>query len=142
MTLYRYMSVDEAIALFIDKQTLTTHLEDILEQEVDDRYFLKDDAVGRFLKANDTDNALFLQFDLPPTHEAAMFLKTYLQIETQRLGLWDKGIKACYEHLQMLSATKMYEQFKQSPEWMDVHYWRGFYKMYKENMERKKNEDK
>ena len=121
---------------------LTTHLEDILEQEVDDRYFLKDDAVGRFLKANDTDNALFLQFDLPPTHEAAMFLKTYLQIETQRLGLWDKGIKACYEHLQMLSATKMYEQFKQSPEWMDVHYWRGFYKMYKENMERKKDEDK
>lgn len=89
---------------------LTTHLEDILEQEVDDRYFLKDDAVGRFLKANDSDNALFLQFDLPPTHEAAMFLKTYLQIETQRLGLWDKGIKACYEHLQMLSATKMYGQ--------------------------------
>lgn len=121
---------------------LTTHLEDILEQEVDDRYFLKDDAVGRFLKANDTDNALFLQFDLLPTHEAAMFLKTYLQIETQRLGLWDKGIKACYEHLQMLSATKMYEQFKQSPEWMDVHYWRGFYKMFKENMERKKDEDK
>lgn len=121
---------------------LTTHLEDILEQEVDDRYFLKDDAVGRFLKANDTDNAIFLQFDLPPTHDAAMFLKTYLQIETQRLGLWDKGIKACYEHLQMLYATKMYEQFKQSPEWMDVHYWRGFYKMYKENMERKKNEDK
>lgn len=121
---------------------LLTRLEDVLEEEVSDRYFLKDDAVSKFLKANDSDNALFLQFDLPPTHEAAMFLKTYLQIETERLGLWDKGIKACYEHLQMLSATKMYEQFKQSPEWMDVHYWRGFYKMYKENMERKKDEDK
>lgn len=124
---------------FPDPFELTTRLEDVLEEEVADRYFLKDDAVSKFLKANDSDNALFMQFDLPPTHEAAMFLKTYLQIETERLGLWDKGIKACEEHLQMLSATKMYEQFKQSPEWMDVHYWRGFYEMFKENMERKKD---
>lgn len=45
---------------------LLTRLEDVLEEEVSDRYFLKDDAVSKFLKANDSDNALFLQFDLPP----------------------------------------------------------------------------
>lgn len=118
---------------------LLTRLEDVLEEEVSDRYFLKDDAVSKFLKANDTDNALFVQFDLPPTHEAAMFLKTYLQIEMERMGLWDKGITACEEHLQSLSVTKMYEQFKQSPEWMDAHYWDGFGEMFKENMERKKD---
>lgn len=43
---------------------LKTRLEDVLEEEVSDRYFLKDDAVSKFLKANDSDNALFLQFDL------------------------------------------------------------------------------
>lgn len=122
---------------FPDATPLQTCLEDVLEEEVSERYFLKDDAVSKFLKANDNDEALFIQFDLPPTHEAAMFLKTYLQIETERMDLWDKGIVACEKHLQMLSATKMYEQFKASPEWMDVHYWYGFYKMFKENMERK-----
>ena len=54
-------------------------LEDILEPEVDEKYFLKDDAVSKFLKANDKDTALFHQFALPPTHEDAMFLKTWLQ---------------------------------------------------------------
>lgn len=94
---------------------LKTRLEDVLEEEVSDRYFLKDDAVSKFLKANDSDNALFVQFDLPPTHEAAMFLKTYLHIETERMWSLEKGIKDCEEYLQSLSATKMYEQFKQCP---------------------------
>ena len=117
---------------------LLTRLEDVLEEEVSDRYFLKDDAVSKFLKANDSDNALFLQFDLPPTHEAAMFLKTYLQIEMDRMDLWDKDVKACEKYLRTIPATMMYEQFKQSPEWMDAHYWDGFGEMFKENMERKK----
>ena len=117
---------------------LKTRLEDVLEEEVSDRYFLKDDAVSKFLKANDSDNALFLQFDLPPTHEAAMFLKTYLQIEMERMDLWDKDVKACEKYLRTIPATMMYEQFKQSPEWMDAHYWDGFGEMFKENMERKK----
>ena len=73
---------------------LTTRLEDVLEEEVADRYFLKDDAVSKFLKANDSDNALFLQFDLPPTHEAAMFLKTLLQVWMEKLDDgWSKGIE-------------------------------------------------
>lgn len=116
---------------------LKTRLEDVLEEEVSDRYFLKDDAVSKFLKANDSDNALFVQFDLPPTHEAAMFLKTYLQIEMERMGLWGKDFKACEKHLQSLPVTEMYEQLQQLPKWMDIHYWYGFTDLFKENMERK-----
>lgn len=67
---------------------LKTRLEDVLEEEVSDRYFLKDDAVSKFLKANDSDNALFVQFDLPPTHEAAMFLKTWLTIWMKDTDGW------------------------------------------------------
>ena len=124
---------------FPDPFELHTRLEDVLKEEVADRYFLKDDAVSKFLKANDSDNALFLQFNLPPTHEATMFLKTYFQIEMERMDLWDKDVKACEKYLRTIPATMMYENFQSSPEWMDAHYWRGFYKMFKENMERKKD---
>jgi len=68
---------------------LQTRLEDVLEEEVPERYFLKDDAVSKFLQANDTDKALFMQFDLPPTHEAAMFLKTWLTLRMDVLNGWD-----------------------------------------------------
>lgn len=119
---------------------LRTRLEDVLEEEVADRYFLKDDAVSKFLKANDSDNALFVQFDLPPTHEAAMFLKTVLQIFMERHDGWDKGIewneKVINGHRPAIAL--LYEMFKDNPKKLDVEYWRGFYKMFKENMERKK----
>ena len=117
---------------------LQTHLEDVLEDEVSERYFLKDDAVSKFLRANDDDNALFLQFDLPPTHEAAMFLKTLLQIEMKKFDGWHKSITDCEKHLQMLSVTIMYEQFKLSTDWMDKFGY-GFADLFKENMERKPN---
>ena len=112
---------------------LLTRLEDVLEEEVSDRcYFLKDDAVSKFLKANDSDNAIFLQFDLPPTHEAAMFLKTVLQIEMERHDGWEKGIEWIERELSY-SIGYLYEKFKENPKKMDVKYWRGFYKMFKEN---------
>lgn len=120
---------------------LLTRLEDVLEEEVSDRYFLKDDAVSKFLKANDGDDALFVQFDLPPTHEAAMFLKTWLQIFMERHDGWDKDIEwnerelNCYRR----AVANLYELFKENPKKLDVEYWRGFYKMFKENMERKKD---
>lgn len=63
---------------FPEPMPLEKRLEDILEPEVDEKYFLKGDAVSKFLRANDTDHALFHQFALPPTHEDAMFLKTWL----------------------------------------------------------------
>ena len=117
---------------------LQTRLEDVLDEEVSERYFLKDDAVQKFLQANDTDTALFLQFDLPPTHEAAMFLKTLLQIEMKKWDGWHKSMTDCEEHLKMLSVKIMYEQFKQSPAWMNK-FWYGFADLFKENMERKPN---
>lgn len=120
---------------------LLTRLEDVLEEEVPDRYFLKDDAVSKFLKANDTDNAIFIQFDLPPTHEAAMFLKTVLQIFMERHDGWDKGIEWNEKELSYHrpAIARLYEKFKENPKKLDVEYWRGFYEMFKENMERKKD---
>lgn len=118
---------------------LLTRLEDVLEEEVSDRYFLKDDAVSKFLKANDKDNALFVQFDLPPTHEAAMFLKTLLHMEMKYWGeYWSKSVTECEKHIRRLSVTRMYEEFKKDSGWMDkIHY--GFYEEFKENMERQKD---
>ena len=118
---------------------LKTRLEDVLEEEVADRFFLKDDAVSKFLKANDSDDALFVQFDLPPTHEAAMFLKTWLQIFMERHDGWNKDIAwnerelNCYRR----AVVNLYELFKENPKKLDVEYWRGFYKLFKENMERR-----
>ena len=125
--------------LFPEPFELRTRLEDVLEEEVSDRYFLKDDAVSKFLEANDEDNALFLQFDLPPTHEAAMFLKTLLHIEMKYWGeYWSKSVTECKKHMKRLSVTRMYEEFKKDSGWMDkIHY--GFYEEFKENMERKQN---
>lgn len=120
---------------------LRTRLEDVLEEEVADRYFLKDDAVSKFLKANDSDNALFMQFNLPPTHEAAMFLKTVLQIFMERHDGWDRGIEWNEKELNYHrpAIAHLYEKFKENPKKMDVEYWRGFYKMFKENLERQKD---
>lgn len=120
---------------------LLTRLEDVLEEEVSDRYFLKDDAVSKFLKANDSDSALFIQFDLPPTHEAAMFLKTVLQIFMERHNGWEKDIEWNERELSYyrLAIANLYVLFKENPKKLDVEYWRGFYKMFKENMERKRD---
>lgn len=74
---------------FPEPIALQRRLEDVLEEEVADRHFLKDDAVGKFLEANNSDNALFVQFDLPPTHEEAMFLKTWLTMWMQSADGWE-----------------------------------------------------
>lgn len=74
---------------FPEPIALQRRLENVLEEEVADRYFLKDDAVGKFLEANNSDNALFVQFDLPPTHEEAMFLKTWLTMWMQSADGWE-----------------------------------------------------
>lgn len=120
---------------------LRTRLEDVLEEEVADRYFLKDDAVSKFLKANDSDNALFVQFDLPPTHEAAMFLKTVLQIWMEKRNGWDRGIAWSEVDLnaQRPAVKKLYETFKESIDNVDDAFWQGFREKFKENMERKKD---
>lgn len=121
---------------------LKTRLKDVLEEEVSDRYFLKDDAVSKFLKANDSDNALFMQFDLPPTHEAAMFLKTLLQVWMEKLNDgWSKGIEWAEKELnyQRIAVTLLYGEFQKDHHYMDCHIWYGFEELFKENMERKKD---
>ena len=121
---------------------LKTRLEDVLEEEVSDRYFLKDDAVSKFLKANDSDNAIFVQFDLPPTHEAAMFLKTLLQVWMEKLNDgWSESVEWVEKELdyQRLAVTRLYEEFQKDHHYMDCHIWYGFEELFKENMERKKD---
>lgn len=74
---------------FPESVPLNCTLEDKLEDEVAERFFLKDDAVMKFLKTNDGDDSVFLRFDEPPTHEAAMFLKTYLQLLIADIDGWN-----------------------------------------------------
>ena len=117
---------------------LKTRLEDVLEEEVSDRYFLKDDAVSKFLKANDSDNALFVQFDLPPTHEAAMFLKTWLTLRMNALNGWERELdelRDCIENERDVFNSD-FASFN------ECHTFpcEGFEELFKENMERKKDE--
>ena len=122
---------------------LKTRLEDVLEEEVSDRYFLKDDAVSKFLKANDSDNALFVQFDLPPTHEAAMFLKTWIQIYMERHNGWDESVAWVERELnyQLPAVTRLYGEFQKDHRYVDLLLRNGFEELFKENMERKKDEN-
>lgn len=116
---------------------LRTRLEDVLEEEVSDRYFLKDDAVSKFLKANDSDNALFLQFDLPPTHEAAMFLKTWLQNLINTINGWDMELDELAESIEGLRLV--FDSYWKSFCIYHTFPFEGFEELYKENMERKKD---
>lgn len=120
---------------------LKTRLEDVLEEEVADRYFLKDDAVSKFLKANDSDNALFLQFDLPPTHEAAMFLKTWLTLWMQAADGWKMTSTSL--QLALYSAKqKMELSYSVFTDKGVAALGDEFQRLFKENMERKKDGDK
>nr|DAK88472.1 MAG TPA: Cytosine specific methyltransferase [Caudoviricetes sp.] len=117
---------------------LKTRLEDVLEEEVADRYFLKDDAVSKFLKANDSDNALFVQFDLPPTHEAAMFLKTWLTLWMQATDGWKMTPTSI--QLALYSAKlKMELSYSVFTDKGVAALGDEFQLLFKENMERKKD---
>lgn len=117
---------------------LKARLEDVLEEEVPDRYFLKDDAVSKFLKANDSDNALFLQFDLPPTHKAAMFLKTWLTLWMQAADGWK--MTSTILQLALYSAKqKMELSYSVFTDKGVAALGDKFQRLFKENMERKKD---
>lgn len=117
---------------------LKTLLEDVLEEEVSDRYFLKDDAVSKFLKANDSDNALFVQFYLPPTHEAAMFLKTWLTLWMQAADGWNKT-PAIIQHALDSARQKMELSYSVFTDKGVAALGDEFAQLFKENMERKKD---
>lgn len=126
---------------FPDPIPLNKKLEDVLEEEVDARFFLKDSAVSKFLEANDEDNALFMQFDLPPTHEAAMFLKTWLMLWMQAADGWK------------MTSTSLQLALYSAKQKMELSYSvfndKGvgalgdeFERLFKENMEKKKDENR
>ncbi len=114
--------------------TLEKHLEDVLEEEVDEKYFLKDESVGKFLKANDKDTAVFTAFDIPPTHEDAMFLKTWL---TPKVGTaWGMSPTALQSFVDELK-TSFYEAHKKFAYAGASVFGGEFEKAYKENLTRK-----
>ena len=73
---------------FPDPIPLKKKLEDVLQEEVDTRFFLKDEAVSKFLQANDKDTCVFHQFEIEPSHENAMALKAILTLYIQEAHLW------------------------------------------------------
>ena len=73
---------------FPDPIPLKRKLEDVLQEEVDTRFFLKDEAVSKFLQANDKDTCVFHQFEIEPSHENAMALKAILTLYIQEAHLW------------------------------------------------------
>lgn len=73
---------------FPDPIPLKRKLEDVLQEEVDTRFFLKDEAVSKFLQANDKDTCVFHQFDIEPSHENAMALKAILTLYIEEAHLW------------------------------------------------------
>ena len=70
-----------------------------------------------------------------------MFLKTWLQIFMESHDGWSESIEwverelNCYRH----AVANHYELFKENPKKIDVEYWPGFYELFNENMERKKD---
>lgn len=73
---------------FPDPIPLKRKLEDVLQEEVDTRFFLKDEAVSKFLQANDKDTCVFHQFEIEPSHENAMALKAILTLYIEETHLW------------------------------------------------------
>lgn len=122
---------------------LEKKLEDVLEEDVDERYFLKDDAVSKFLKANDKDSALFVQFDLPPKHEDAMFLKTWLSFWMEKVNGWDMKPteldKVICEKMIVGKFTYDYSSWKQDG--TEPSEYSGFRERYLENLNRKASEE-
>lgn len=123
---------------FPEPIALQRRLEDVLEEEVADRYFLKDDAVGKFLEANNSDNALFVQFDLPPTHEAAMFLKTWLTLWMQAADGWKKA-STSLQHALYSAKQKMELSYSVFTDKGVAALGEEFERLFKENMERKED---
>lgn len=84
---------------FPDPIPLKRKLEDVLQEEVDTRFFLKDEAVSKFLQANDKDTCVFHQFEIEPSHENAMALKAILTLYIEEAHLWNCTLKELQEKI-------------------------------------------
>lgn len=123
---------------FPEPIALSTCLEDVLDEEVPSRYFLKDEAVGKFLKVNDKDTAIFVPFDLPPTHEAAMFLKTLLCDFMDVEGVWQMAIPEAERKIEA-NRKNVVDSWQN---WQTDRnlFSKAFQQEFERNMKRKKNE--
>lgn len=92
---------------FPDPIPLKRKLEDVLQEEVDTRFFLKDEAVSKFLQANDKDTCVFHQFEIEPSHENAMALKAILTLFTKESHLWYRTPKEMQEKLSSIHTDVM-----------------------------------
>ena len=63
--------------LFPMPEELGLRLEDVLEEDVDEKYFLKDEQVEKFLVTNNKDAAFFMRPMEGVNHAVAMFVKTW-----------------------------------------------------------------
>ena len=103
---------------FPEKIELTTGVKDILEDEVKDKYFLKDEQVYKYMTTTDTDSAVFVTFDIPHTHKSAMFLKTYLARKVK--GEWEKKPTELKEYVESLKEAFYAEHVKFLENGIDV----------------------
>lgn len=126
---------------FPEPIALDKRLEDVLLDEVEERYFLNDDSVNKFLETNDSDNAIFLQFDLPPTHEAAMFLKTWLTLWMQAADGWNMT-PAGLQHALNSAKQKVKLSYSVFTDKGVAALGDEFQRLFKENMERKNMNNK
>lgn len=124
---------------FPDPVKLERKLADVLEEEVDEKYFLKDDAVSKFLKANDKDKALFMPFDLPPRHEDAMFLKTWMQRHLERTNGWEMKPTELEKSINMAKDAFFLDYEKWKVKGLEC-FPKDFCDLFRENMERKQGE--
>lgn len=92
---------------FPDPIPLKRKLEDVLQEEVDTKFFLKDEAVSKFLQANDKDTSVFHQFEIEPSHENAMALKAILTLFTKESHLWYHTPKEMQEKLSSIHTNVM-----------------------------------
>ena len=93
--------------------------------------------MSQFLKANGSGNALFVQFDLPPTHEAAMFLKTLLTLWMQAYDGWNMRPMGLQHALDSVK-QKMELSYSVFTDKGVAVFGEEFARLFKENMERKK----
>ena len=115
---------------------LTTHLEDVLEDEVDERFFLKDDAVSKFLEANNKDTAVFTQFSAPPCHEDAMFIKTWLHRWMKANNGWQMQPEQLKAAIEDAKQRLFPSDWRNSPEMQDE----AFRAEYYTNLNRRRNQ--
>lgn len=73
---------------FPEPTELKKCLNDFLEENVPQSYFIHDKKISKFLHNNDTEKILFLHFNVEPNQDSAFFLKAYLDFVITYIDGW------------------------------------------------------